>query len=83
MKTKTKAGKRSARFRVEIVENPNNINVVLRRTRPSADRLQCEDRSHREEGPRNLKKILDEQKAKGETKTADESRGGGRDRAPS
>jgi hypothetical protein len=70
MKTKTKTGKRTARFQVQIVENPNNITLFfdghdLPPIIFSAKTGQSGKKAHSK-----LKKILREVEAGGETKAA-------------
>src|SRR5687767_11355356 len=67
---KTKAGKRTARLQVQIVENANNITIVfdgqdLPPIIVSAKTGQTGKKAHGK-----LKKILDAVEAKGQTKTA-------------
>ena len=67
---KTKAGKRTARFQVQIVENPNNITLFfdghdLPPIIVSAKTGQTGKKAHGK-----LKKILDAVEAKGQTKAA-------------
>jgi hypothetical protein len=66
---KTKAGKRTARFQVQIVENSNDITLVFDDDLPpivvSAKTGQTGKKAHSK-----LKKILDAVETDGETKTA-------------
>ncbi len=69
-KTKTKKGKRTARFQVQIVENPNNITLFFDGHDLPPIIFSAKTGHTGKKAHGKLKRILDEVETQGETKTA-------------
>jgi hypothetical protein len=70
MKTKTKKGKRSARFQVQIVENPNKITLFFDGHDLPPIIFSAKTGHTGKKAHGKLKKILDDVETDGEAKTA-------------
>jgi hypothetical protein len=70
MKAKTKAGKRTARIQVQIVENPNNITLFFDGHDLPPIIFNAKTGHTGKKAHSKLKKILDAVEAQGETKAA-------------
>ena len=69
-KTKTKKGKRTARFQVQIVENPNNITLFFDGHDLPPIIFSAKTGHTGKKAHGKLKRILDDVETQGETKTA-------------
>ena len=70
MKAKTKVGKRTARFQVQIVENPNNITLFFDGHDLPPIIFNAKTGHTGKKAHSKLKRILDAVEAQGETKAA-------------
>jgi hypothetical protein len=70
MKTKTKTGRRTARFQVQIVENPNNITLFFDGHDLPPIIFSAKTGHTGKKAHGKLKRILDDVETEGETKTA-------------
>ena len=69
-KTKTKTGKRTARFQVQVVENPNNITLFFDGHDLPPIIFSAKTGHTGKKAHGKLKRILDDLETEGETKTA-------------